>query len=157
VISAAEEAARGDLSVRVDDTGDDEIGRLARTFNQMIENLDDLQRSRDLVGRTMSPPVRQSLIDNGLDFRGIVQDVCILFIDIWDFTHITEGYNTEQLVFFLNDYYTTIANQVHLGGGIIGKYGGDSILAYFGAPDPAPVAQSATAAVLTSLGTFVQI
>ena len=151
VINATEEVAQGNLSVRVDDTSDDEIGQLARVFNQMIENLDDMQRSRDLVGRTMSPSVRKSLIEKGLDFRGIIQDVCILFVDIWDFTHITEGYNTEQLVFFLNDYYTTIASQVHLGGGIIGKYGGDSILAYFGAPDPAPVTQSTTEAVLTAL------
>jgi class 3 adenylate cyclase len=99
----------------------------------------------------MSPAVRQSLIETGLDFRGIVQDVCILFIDIWDFTRITETYKPEQLVFFLNDYYTTIASQVHLGGGIIGKYGGDSIMAYFGAPEPAPVEKSSTAALLTSL------
>ncbi len=151
VIDAAQQAAEGDLTVRVEDSSEDEIGQLARAFNRMTENLDELQRSRDLVGRTMSPAVRHSLIENGLDFRGITQDVCILFIDIWDFTRITEGYNTEQLVFFLNDYYTTIANQVHLGGGIIGKYGGDSILAYFGAPERAPITQSATEAVLTSL------
>jgi class 3 adenylate cyclase len=51
----------------------------------------------------------------------------------------------------LNDYYTTIANQVHSGGGIIGKYAGDSILAYFGAPIPEPPSKSATAALLTAL------
>ena len=151
VINAAEQVAQGDLTIRIDDESQDELGRLARSFNQMVENLDHLQYSRDLLSRTMSPAVRQSLIEKGLDFRGIVQDVCILFIDIWDFTRITEGYNAEQLVFFLNDYYTTIANQVHLWGGIIGKYAGDSILAYFGAPSPEPLSKSATAALLTSL------
>lgn len=150
-IEAAEQVAQGDLSIRIEDKSADEIGRLARVFNQMVKNLANLHRSLDLLSRTMSPPVRQSLIERGLDFRGITQTVCILFIDIWDFTRITEGHNTEQLVFFLNDYYSTIANQVHVGGGIIGKYGGDSILAYFGAPDPAPAAESATAALLTSL------
>jgi class 3 adenylate cyclase len=151
VIEAAEQVAHGDLDIRIEDKHQDEIGQLARAFNQMVENLDFLRRSRDLVGRTMSPAVRQSLIEKGLDFRGIIQDVCILFIDIWDFTRITEGYNPEQLVFFLNDYYTTIASQVHLGGGIIGKYGGDSILAYFGAPNPEPISKSVTEALLTSL------
>ncbi|MBN1220680.1 MAG: HAMP domain-containing protein [Anaerolineae bacterium] len=151
VTHAAEQVSQGNLTIRIDDHSHDEIGRLSRAFNRMVENLDQLHRSRDLLSRTMSPAVRQSLIEKGLDFRGITQDVCILFIDIWDFTRITEGYNTEQLVFFLNDYYTTIASQVHLGGGIIGKYGGDSILAYFGAPEPAPISQSATAALLTSL------
>jgi adenylate cyclase len=91
-------------------------------------------------------------MEKGLDFRGIVQQVSVLFVDIRDFTHITElHHNTEQLVFFLNDYYTTIANQVHGGGGIIGKYGGDSILAYFGAPQPEPSSKSAVSALLTAL------
>jgi adenylate cyclase len=152
IIQAAEQVARGNLTIRIDDESNDEIGQLVRSFNNMVQNLDHLQRSGDLLSRTMSPSVRQSLLERGLDFRGITQEVSVLFIDIRDFTRLTESYHsTEQLVFFLNDYYTTIANQVHVGGGIIGKYAGDSILAYFGAPDPEPPAKSATAALLTAL------
>ena len=151
IISAAEQAAQGNLSVRIDDNHPDEIGRLAHVFNQMVANIDHLYHSRDLLSRTMSPAVRQSLIRKGLDFRGITQQVSILFIDIRDFTTITERHNTEQLVFFLNDYYTTIANLVHIGDGIIGKYGGDSILAYFGAPEAEPPAKSSISALLTAL------
>jgi adenylate cyclase len=151
IIYAAERVAQGDFSVRIEDERNDEIGRFVHVFNQMIGNLDDLHNSRDLLSRTMSPAVRQSLIERGLDFRGIIQPVSILFVDIRDFTRITEIHNTEQLVFFLNDYYTTIANQVHSGGGIIGKYAGDSILAYFGAPEPQPTSTSATEALLTAL------
>jgi adenylate cyclase len=151
IINAAEQVALGDLSVRITDDHHDEIGRLARAFNQMTSNLEDLNESRDLLSRTMSPAVRQSLIRTGLDFRGITQMVSILFIDIKAFTTITERHNTEQLVFFLNDYYTTIANQVHSGGGIIGKYGGDSIMAYFGALEAEPASKSSTAALLCAL------
>ncbi|MBI1880960.1 MAG: HAMP domain-containing protein, partial [Chloroflexi bacterium] len=152
IIAAAEQVAQGDLTIRIDNESDDELGQLVRAFNDMVRNLDHLQQSRDLLSRTMSPTVRQSLLERGLDFRGISQVVSVLFIDIRDFTRITEGHHsTEQLVFFLNDYYTTIANQVHIGGGIIGKYGGDSILAYFGAPTPEPASKSSTAALLTAL------
>ena len=152
IIVAAEQVAQGNLSIRIDNESDDEIGQLVRAFNEMVRNLDHLQRSRDLLSRTMSPAVRQALMEKGLDFRGMSQVVSVLFIDIRDFTRITEGHHsTEQLVFFLNDYYTTIANQVHAGGGIIGKYGGDSILAYFGAPAPEPPSKSSTAALLTAL------
>jgi class 3 adenylate cyclase len=152
IIEAAEQIAQGNLTIRVDNESNDEIGQLVRAFNKMVENLDQLQRSRDILSRTMSPTVRQSLMEKGLDFRGITQVVSVLFVDIRDFTRITEGHHSmEHLVIFLNDYYTTIANQVHIGGGIIGKYGGDSILAYFGAPDPEPVSKSSTAAFLTAL------
>jgi class 3 adenylate cyclase len=154
VIAAAEKVAEGDFSVRIDDNQhDDEIGRFVRVFNQMVTNLDHLHHSRDLLSRTMSPAVRQSLIEKGLDFRGLTQVVSILFVDIRGFTPITEMHhqNTEHLVIFLNDYYITVANQIHSGGGIIGKYGGDSILAYFGAPNPESPEKSSTAALLTAL------
>ncbi|MCP4583927.1 MAG: adenylate/guanylate cyclase domain-containing protein, partial [candidate division Zixibacteria bacterium] len=151
ITNAAERVTQGDLTIHIDDERHDELGRLARAFNQMVGNLNNLHQSRDLLSRTMSPAVRQSLIERGLDFRGITQPVSILFIDIKGFTQITEKYNTEQVVFFLNDYYSSIANQVHAGGGIIGKYGGDSIMAFFGAPDPEPSSKSSTAALLTAL------
>jgi adenylate cyclase len=152
IITAAEQVAQGNLSIQIDNESDDEIGRLVRAFNKMVRDLEHLQHSRDLLSRTMSPAVRQSLLEKGLDFRGMTQTVSVLFIDIRDFTRLTERHHsTEQLVFFLNDYYTTIANQVHAGGGIIGKYGGDSILAYFGAPTPEPPSKSSTAALLTAL------
>jgi adenylate cyclase len=152
MIQAAEQVAQGNLHVKIDDESQDEIGQLIRAFNDMVKNLGHVQESRDLLSRTMSPAVRQSLIEKGLDFRGITQVVSVLFIDIRNFTRITESHHsTEQLVFFLNDYYTTIANQVHVGGGIIGKYAGDSILAYFGAPTPEPSTKSSSAALLTAL------
>ena len=151
IISAANSVAEGDFSVQIEDNHNDEIGRFVDVFNHMVTSLDGLHHRTDLLSRTMSPQVRQWLTERGLDFRGITQDVSILFVDIRDFTRITENHNTEQVVFFLNDYYTTIANLVHVGGGIIGKYGGDSILAFFGAPDPEQPEKSSTGALLTAL------
>lgn len=152
IIHAAEQVAGGDLTIRIDDESDDEIGRLVKGFNQMVNNLDRLHHHQDLLSRTLSPPVRQSLMERGLDFRGITQTVSVLFVDIRDFTRITEAHHSpEQLVFFLNDYYSTIASQVHGGGGIIGKYGGDSIMAYFGAPTPEAPTKTSVAALLTAL------
>ncbi|GAB4428597.1 MAG: hypothetical protein Kow0031_08890 [Anaerolineae bacterium] len=151
IIAAAEQVTQGDFSVRVEDGGHDEIGHFVRVFNQMVSNLDTLHRRADRLSRTMSPQVRLWLSEKGLEFRGITQEVSVLFVDIRDFTHITEISSTEQVVFFLNDFYTTIANQVHASGGIIGKYGGDSIMAFFGAPRPEPPSKSATSALLTAL------
>ncbi len=151
LIDAAQHVAEGDLSVSIQDEHYDEIGQLAHVFNKMVVNLNTLHRSRDLLSRTMSPAVRQSLIEKGLDFRGITKTVSILFVDIRSFTQLAENHNTEQLVMFLNDYYMTIANQVHIEGGIIGKYGGDSILAYFGALESKPTSETSSAALLTAL------
>jgi signal transduction histidine kinase len=46
VSAAAERLARGDFSSRVETTSNDEIGRLAQTFNQMAQELDRLEINR---------------------------------------------------------------------------------------------------------------
>ncbi|HWO57264.1 MAG TPA: ATP-binding protein [bacterium] len=44
IVAAAEQIARGDLSVRADTRTRDELGRLAGAFNNMVESLQDAQR-----------------------------------------------------------------------------------------------------------------
>ena len=151
VIDATDRAAEGDFTIQLEAQQTDKVGQLSLAFNHLMSNFNNLQQSRNLLSRTMSPAVRQYLTENGLDFRGLVKTVSILFIDIRGFTQITESHDSEQLVFFLNDYYTTIANQVHIEGGIIGKYGGDSILAFFGAPHSQAPADTSVGALLTAL------
>ena len=61
IIGAADRIAQGDFTIRVKDDHDDEIGQLVRAFNEMVTNLEQLHQSRDLLSRTMSPAVRESM------------------------------------------------------------------------------------------------
>ena len=151
LIEAAERVARGDLTIRIEDTCPDELGHLEVAFNRMVNDLNQLHESRTLLSRTMSPAIRQSLLENGLDFRSTSKIVSVLFIDIRNFTQLTESQDTEQIVFLLNDFYTTIVNQVHISGGIVGKYAGDSVLAFFGAPQSEAPQETSVKALLTAL------
>jgi class 3 adenylate cyclase len=151
LVEAAHHIAQGDLTIQVEENETDEFGNLEQAFNQMVKDLSQLHESRELLSRTMSPAIRQSLIENGLDFRSTGKIVSVLFIDIRNFTQLIETHDTKQVFFLLNDFYTTIINQVHISDGIVGKYAGDSVLAFFGAPEARPPQETSVKALLTAL------
>jgi class 3 adenylate cyclase/CheY-like chemotaxis protein len=68
--------------------------------------------------------------------------VAILFSDIRSFTKISENTDAQELVNFLNAYFSLMGNEIVAEGGNIDKFIGDAIMAIFGAPktlDNAPV------------------
>jgi class 3 adenylate cyclase/DNA-binding response OmpR family regulator len=60
--------------------------------------------------------------------------VAVLFSDIRNFTKISEKTNAQELVNFLNTYFSLMGNEIVSEGGNIDKFIGDAIMAIFGAP-----------------------
>jgi class 3 adenylate cyclase len=60
--------------------------------------------------------------------------VAILFSDIRSFTTISENTQAQELVNFLNAYFSLMGNEIVAEGGNIDKFIGDAIMAIFGAP-----------------------
>ena len=60
--------------------------------------------------------------------------VAILFSDIRGFTKISENTPAQELVNFLNYYFSRMGNEIIDEGGNIDKFIGDAIMAIFGAP-----------------------
>ncbi|HOG12896.1 MAG TPA: adenylate/guanylate cyclase domain-containing protein, partial [Smithellaceae bacterium] len=69
-----------------------------------------------------------------LKLGGDKKDLTVLFSDIRGFTTISEKMTPEELVALLNEYLTTMTNQVFHYDGLLDKYMGDAIMAVFGAP-----------------------
>ncbi len=69
-----------------------------------------------------------------LKLGGDKKDLTVLFSDIRGFTTISEKLTPEELVALLNEYLTTMTNQVFHHDGLLDKYMGDAIMAVFGAP-----------------------
>lgn len=66
------------------------------------------------------------------------RDVTVLFTDIVGFTSIGERLSAQKLSAFLNRHFTVLAEHIEREGGTIDKYIGDSIMAFWNAPDPQP-------------------
>jgi len=77
------------------------------------------------------------------------KELSVYFSDIAGFTTISESLTPEKLVALLNDYLTEMTDIVLAHGGIVDKYIGDAVMAFWGAPLADPLhAQRAVAAAV---------
>jgi class 3 adenylate cyclase len=130
---------RGDYaSARAVPYWDDELGDLARTFNDMVRSVQERERERDIFGRVVSPEVREKLLAGEVHLGGESLKVTVLFSDIRSFSTLSEQMSPEQVVQLLNEYLTAMTEAVKPWGGYINNFIGDAIVVIFGAPIAAP-------------------
>jgi len=142
-----------DLSARVEVEYQDETGTLASTFNRMIAELDSAygqikryafeavlagkkeERIRQIfqkyvpkavIERFFASPEKMLVGDN--------RKLAILFSDIRSFTTISEAMAPDDLVNSLNRYFSGQVDIIYNRNGVVDKYIGDAIMAFWGAP-----------------------
>jgi adenylate cyclase len=84
----------------------------------------------------VSPTVVNQMLKavNDVKLGGERKQLTALFADIRGFTHISEQMPPENLVAFLNDYFSEMTKIVLDYEGTVDKYIGDAIMAFYGAP-----------------------
>ncbi len=80
-----------------------------------------------------------------------VKPVTVMFVDLRDFTAMVEQYPPNQVVRQLNEYFSCMTRIIVNYGGILDKYMGDEIMAYFECHNPLDYARAAQQAVMASL------
>ncbi|MBN1700235.1 MAG: adenylate/guanylate cyclase domain-containing protein [Spirochaetales bacterium] len=142
-----------DLSERVLVEYKDEIGELAHTFNIMIGELEKTynqiksyalkavlaQKNEQKIKQIFQKYVPKDVIDQVYAHPesmlvGENRVLSVLFSDIRNFTTISEAMMPDQLVNVLNRYFSMMVDIIYGRKGIVDKYIGDAIMAFFGAP-----------------------
>lgn len=84
----------------------------------------------------LSSDLLEQLIANpdSLKLGGEKKELSILFSDIRGFTTISESMSPEKLIKVLNRYFTPMTDSVLENGGMLDKYIGDAVMAFFNAP-----------------------
>jgi len=126
----------GALDTVVPITSRDEIGRLTQSFNSMVGELRVKAQIRDTFGKYVDPRIVAGLLDRPdvTDAKGSRREMTILFCDMKGFTAFSEGMTPAALVNVLNRYMTVMSEPVRHNNGIIDKYIGDGIMAFWGPP-----------------------
>jgi class 3 adenylate cyclase len=130
----AVEAGKLDQSIEV--TTGDEIGQLAAAFNRMVVQLRDNQRVRETFGKYIDPRVVEGLIDRPTltAAEGQRRVMTVLFCDLKGFTSLSKDMTPQGLVKVMNRYLSIMSEPIRTNRGIIDKYIGDGIMAYWGPP-----------------------
>ena len=83
-----------------------------------------------------SPTVMEAILKDPtlLQLGGRSQEVTILFSDIRNFTTITESLPPETLTRLLQEYFTEVSEEILKTDGVIDKFIGDAVMAFWGAP-----------------------
>jgi class 3 adenylate cyclase len=127
---------QGALDTVVPVTSQDEIGRLTQAFNNMVGELRVKEQIRETFGKYVDPRIVGALIDRPelTDPKGSRREMTILFCDMKGFTSFSEGMTPAGLVNVLNRYLAVISEPVRRNLGIIDKYIGDAVMAFWGPP-----------------------
>jgi len=125
----------GDLDVEILVRTHDELATLATSFNHMVVGLREKERIRDTFGQYVDPRIVKSLLENRIPAdRGERQVMTVFFSDLQDFTRLCEGLTPDAAVRFLNRYFSLMSEVIRTRQGIVDKYIGDSVMAFWGPP-----------------------
>ncbi len=108
--------------------------QLRRKFTRAAEETLARERVTNLFGQHVSPEVVDQLLDQPTDFGGETQEICVMFLDIRNFTAQARARKPSEVVDFLNDNFAFMIEAIDRHHGIINKFLGDGFMAVFGAP-----------------------
>ncbi|KQW77835.1 adenylate/guanylate cyclase domain-containing protein [Ensifer sp. Root127] len=106
-----------------------ELDEAIRAYNALIATLHWFETyvPRRLVKQLMAQGEQATAL--------VEREVTVLFTDIVDFTSLAERLAASDAAAFVNDHFRLLAACVEAEGGTIDKYIGDSLMAFWGAPE----------------------
>ena len=135
-------------------TSRDEIGDVTHAFNAMLEDLREKDRIKEKFGQYVDPRIVAGLLDGAQHSSvGEKQIATLFFSDIVKFSAIAERLAPSTLVDLMNAYFSAMSQPICEHSGIIDKYIGDAIMAFWVPPfsDPNRQAEYACRAALEQL------
>jgi adenylate cyclase len=154
LLGGTQAVEKGDLGVEIHINTRDEMSTLADSFNHMVVGLREKEYIRETFGKYVDPRVVRGLLEKRLPAEGGESHVMsVFFSDLAGFTQMCEGLAPDTAVRFLNRYFSFMSEVIRERQGIIDKYIGDSVMAFWGQPftDPGRHAELCCAAALEQM------
>ena len=125
VLYRGKRKALGDLNLA--------YAELNSTKDKLIIAEKELKR---LLGQQVSSGVAQQLLDQAKADQAQKKFVCIMFLDIREFTPFAEKLLPEELIQYQNDVFGLMIDIIDRYHGVINQFLGDGFMATFGLQDP---------------------
>jgi adenylate cyclase len=148
---ALSEVQRGNYNAHMQIYDASELGLLQAGFNDMVRDLSERQRLRDLFGRYVGEDVARRALERGTELGGQERHVAVLFVDLVGSTKLAAARPPAEVVQLLNEFFRVVVETVGRHGGFVNKFQGDAALAIFGAPIEHPDASGGALAAAREL------
>lgn len=108
--------------------------QLKRRVGNAYRSLQEREHVLNAFGQQVSPAVVEELLKSGAAMASRRLHVCVMFMDIRNFTPLVERKSPEEIVAFQNVVFAEAVHVVNRNHGIINQFLGDGFMATFGAP-----------------------
>lgn len=133
LVGATKQVEEGDYSLGIRPRARDEIGVLTHSFVNMAVGLEEREKLKDAMGKFTNPEIAEMVLRGEMKLGGERKDAAIFFSDLRGFTAMSENMEPEEVVEFLNEYFTDMVQCVDDTGGVVDKFIGDAVMAHWGA------------------------
>jgi adenylate cyclase len=133
LVTGTEAIRAGNYDFQLELESSDEIGKLARSFNDMVLGLKERFLMSKFISSSTVEMIRQE--KGTIRLGGERKNVTVLFSDIRGFTSFSERVEPEVVIDLLSKYLSRQAALVIKHNGIIDKYVGDQLIAVFEGED----------------------
>ena len=131
--SAAKKVSEGDFDAQVELQRSDDFGMLIAEFNRMVSGLKEKDHVQTMFGRHVGQRAARAILDSPAGLSGTNREITAMFVDVRNFTSISESRSPEEVVELLNVFFQNMVEIVEDCGGMVNKFLGDGFMALFGA------------------------
>ena len=126
----------GNLNIELPVSSTDEVGRLTDSFNFFVKELRSKQRLKQTFGKYIDPRILEHVLAQP-DAEAVAsgrREMTVLFADLVGFTGLSERLTPLLMVTLLNRHFGLQALAVQEHHGVVDKFIGDSVMAFWGQP-----------------------
>ena len=133
LVTATRQIEEGNYKVKIIPSTRDEVGLLTKSFLQMAKGLQERENIKNTFGKFVNKEIAEKALHGELQLGGVKRNCAIFFSDLRNFTGMSEKMEAEQVVVYLNEYFTEMVECIYKANGIVDKFIGDAIMAHWGA------------------------
>jgi class 3 adenylate cyclase len=159
--AAMHDVQQGNLNIQLPVGSSDEVGRLTDSFNFFVKELRSKEQMKQTFGKYIDPRILEHVLaqPGAETVAGDRRDMTVLFADLVGFTSLSERLTPLLMVRLLNRHFELQAIAVQEHHGVVDKFVGDSVMAFWGPPFAKPeehpvLASYAAQAQLAALDTL---
>jgi adenylate cyclase len=108
--------------------------QIQRQTETSLRTVQERDRAVRIFGEYVSPQIADKLLHQPVELGGELRNVCVMFLDIRNFSSYAAGERPEAVMAYLNTLFEFMIDVVNKHHGLVNKFLGDGFMAVFGAP-----------------------